>query len=247
MRISERIYIVGSGDAGIGISHALDCTVYFIDGGSECALIDAGAGIDTKTILANICADGFSPEQIGKILLTHAHADHAGGASAMSEACAAQVYALAPANTFVQNADLKALSLEEAIKAGIYGENYRFQACPTQALHDGDRIAVGDISVTVHKAEGHCDGHCCYTMQEQGDTVLFAGDSVFCGGKIALQAIWDCDLQKYTETIRRLARLHPDKLLPSHGCFALHRGYIHTDHAVECLNALMLPKSTIGE
>ena len=35
MRLSDRVYLVGGGSLGFGISHELDCHVYLVDGGSE--------------------------------------------------------------------------------------------------------------------------------------------------------------------------------------------------------------------
>ena len=67
------------------------------------------------------------------------------------------------------------------------------------------------------------------------------------GGKIALQAIWDCDLQKYVDTIHRLNAIKPDLLLPGHGCVALNRGYLHIEKAEKILETLALPKNCIGE
>ena len=82
MKITEQVYAVGGGHAGLGISNAYDCNVFLIDGGSELALIDAGCGYDVEPILGNIRSAGFEPTRVRRLLLTHAHADHCGGAAA---------------------------------------------------------------------------------------------------------------------------------------------------------------------
>lgn len=246
MRLTDNIYLVGSGESGISVSDPLDCTVYLLDGGSEAALIDAGAGTDPERILDNIRADGLDPQHVDKILLTHAHGDHAGGAAALAKACNATVYAMTPAASFVSKADLNAISLQRAIEAGVYPPGYRFVPCPTMMLQPGQTIRVGEQRLQVISAEGHSAGHCCYSLDTPLGRVLFAGDAIQCGGKIALQAIWDCDLQKYIRTIQKLAELHPEVLLPSHGAFALHQGWRHTERAAEALQRLLLPANCLS-
>lgn len=245
MRLTENIYLVGSGDSGFSVSDPLDCTIYLIDGKSECVLIDAGAGVNPERILENIRKDGFAPEQIGKILLTHAHGDHAGGASFLAKACGAEVWAMEPADGFVTRADLQAISLETAIKAGVYPAGYTFASCKVHPLKPGEILQAGDCRIETIPAEGHSAGHCCYFMETKQGTVLFAGDAIQWGGKIALQAIWDCELKSYIETVRRLAKLRPDIFLPAHGAFALERGWKHTDRAAAWLEQLLLPPNSL--
>lgn len=245
MRLTEDIYMVGSGESGFSLSDPLDCTVYLLDGGTEAALIDAGAGVHPEQILENIVADGLDPHHVGKILLTHAHGDHAGGAAALARACGAQVYAMTPAASFITRGDLEAISLQSAIDAGVYPPEYRFTPCPVMMLQPGQTILVGTRRLQVIPAEGHSAGHCCYCLDTPRGRVLFAGDAIQCGGKIALQAIWDCDLQSYLRTVRRLADLHPEQLLPAHGAFALQRGWRHTDRAAAALSQLLLPPNSI--
>ena len=231
MKICDKVHIVASGESGFSISNPYDCTVYLIDGGTECALIDAGAGINPKEILQNITETGIEPEKITKIFLTHGHGDHSGGAFALSQACNATVYTMDSTAKYVSEGNTKALSLSEAIDAGVYGKDYKYQACPVQPLHDKDAIQVGNISIKAILTDGHCSGHACYVMETDGKKTLFAGDSIFFGGMISLQAIWDCDLLKYVKTIEILNGIHPDVFLPSHGCIALSRGWVHVEMA----------------
>ncbi len=79
MKLTDEVYIVGSGRNGLGISDEYDCHVYLINGSGELALVDTGAGVETAQILDNVEADGFDAEDISSILLTHNHADHANG------------------------------------------------------------------------------------------------------------------------------------------------------------------------
>ena len=247
MQLTEHIHIVASGESGFSLTNRYDCTAYLVASGGCAALIDAGVGVEPERIVGQIEKSGVRPESVQSILLTHGHGDHAGGAYALSSLLGARVFAMEPAARFIREGDTDRLSLTPAIRAGVYAEDYSFRACDVTSLEDGEEIRVGDLRLRTVASEGHSAGHCCFFMEDGGRRVLFAGDSVQCGGKIALQAIWDCDLQKYIASIRRLNELRPDLLLPAHGAFALERGYAHLQKACAILDTLALPRNTIGE
>ena len=72
MRLSERIHLVASGRMGFGLTDDYDCHVYLLDGGDECALLDAGGGRDLAGLIQHIEAGGLAPERVRYLLLTAA-------------------------------------------------------------------------------------------------------------------------------------------------------------------------------
>jgi len=94
MKLTGDVYLVGSGSAGIGLTHELDCHVYLLDGGGELALVDAGVGLDVEGILRNIEAEGFRPQDVRYILITHAHGDHIGDAVPIAQRTGAKIVAM---------------------------------------------------------------------------------------------------------------------------------------------------------
>ena len=76
MRISKNVCIAASGDSGLSLTGPADCTVYLVDGGSSCAMIDAGFALEPEQIVRNIEDDGIDPGRVDSILLTHGHGDH---------------------------------------------------------------------------------------------------------------------------------------------------------------------------
>ena len=60
MKLTDIVYVVGGGHFGFGISGALHCHVYSLDGQSELALIDPGLGLpgDFDKILENMSLRG---------------------------------------------------------------------------------------------------------------------------------------------------------------------------------------------
>src|SRR5690554_5399011 len=93
MKLTKDVYLVGSGQMGIHMTDAYDCHVYLIDGQEELALIDAGAGMGVDDILKNIEDHGFNLSKLKYLILTHAHADHAGGAKRIREKTGVEVIA----------------------------------------------------------------------------------------------------------------------------------------------------------
>jgi hydroxyacylglutathione hydrolase len=71
VQLAERIHLVGSGAFGFDLSDPYDCHVYLLDGSSELALIDLGAGMGTEQIVANVERAGFDPARITRLLCTH--------------------------------------------------------------------------------------------------------------------------------------------------------------------------------
>jgi glyoxylase-like metal-dependent hydrolase (beta-lactamase superfamily II) len=64
VQLAERIHLVGSGSFGFDLTDPYDCHVYLLDGGSELALVDVGAGMGAERIVANVERAGFDPQRI---------------------------------------------------------------------------------------------------------------------------------------------------------------------------------------
>lgn len=245
MRLTSRVYLVGSGSAGFSLTHPSDCHIYLIDGKGELALIDAGTGLGKAEILENIRAHTFDPKDIHYLFLTHLHADHAGGAAKFREAMpnlkvlAAKdmAFALREGNEF-------AIGLVEGKKGGYYEPEYHFEPCPVDLeLVDGQVTQIGDVQVRAIETPGHCAGHLTFVMEDEDQTYMFSGDNLFFGGKILLQPLPDCDLQVHIRSIQKLAGLGVDVFLPGHGCISLKDGQRHIDEALSWPERCLVPPS----
>jgi len=246
MRLSDRVYLVGSGRLGFGISSPFDCHVYAIDGGSEIALFDAGSGLDVDTIVERMRFDGLDVSKLRYLVLSHGHADHAGGAIQWRERFGVDVLAHPLTAQYVATADLKAISLAAAIAAGVYPGDYQFHACPVAGtLKGGDTLRAGDLTLSIHDAPGHSSGQIAAMLEQGGKRHLFSADAVFHGGRIVLQNIWDCHLHESMETIRALAALRPDALLPGHLTISLSDGAAELDRACKAMDRLEVPPALL--
>src|SRR5579875_995437 len=246
MRLSERVFLIGGGTLGFGISHELDCHVYLIDGGREMALIDSGAGVTIEPIIQNIQRDGLDPGRLKYLLLTHAHADHAGAAFEWSRRFGVAVVASKEAGEYVGTGDEERISLAVAKRGGFYPEDYIFHPCPVErVLAEDDVFRVGDLALHVIETPGHCSGMLSFVLKEHDQRLLFDGDTVFHDGKLLITNVWDCNLQEYVTSVRKLAALKVDALLPGHLTISLSQGARHIQKAWDTLERLVVPPNIL--
>ena len=194
--LTPEVSLVGSGRTGIGISHPIDCNVYLIDGGDELALVDAGTGLDTAAILANVAALGHDPGRIRHLFLTHAHGDHAGGAAGLRAQLGAAVYLADAERAALEAGDEDGARARRRPSQRLLprGLPARRAATSTAAARDGDRLRCGRLELEVLATPGHSPGSVCLVLEGAAGRVLFAGDTVFAGGKISLLVIPGTDL-----------------------------------------------------
>lgn len=242
MQIDERIHIVASGGYGFDLSHPSDCHVYLIDGGSEWALIDTGAGVDPGGLPASLRARGYPVDRIRYAFVTHAHADHAGGAADLHEALGLDVCASPEVADILRRGDEVAAGVDIGKAQGSYSPEYVYRAIDMpQELSDGDEVRVGDVTVESIATPGHSVGHRAFLVRSPGRRDLFTGDTLFFGGEIILQNTWDCDLRSHLDSLRHLSEYDFDGLFPGHLAFSLRRGRRHLDAALQAMDRGAVP------
>jgi len=112
VKLTDRLHLIGSGANGFGLSHRSDCHVYLLDGNSEAAIIDAGAGVDMDLLMERLATSGVHRDRIRHLFVTHAHADHAGGAAALRESLGVAVSSSAEVATILEAGDERGASVD---------------------------------------------------------------------------------------------------------------------------------------
>ncbi|MFQ5796598.1 MAG: MBL fold metallo-hydrolase [Candidatus Bipolaricaulia bacterium] len=244
MRITEELYLVGSGQ--YGLSHPFDCSVYLVDCGTELALIDAGAGVIIDPIVENVRREGLDPTHLRTVIVTHAHADHSGGAQAFREQYGCEIYAPQGDIRLIEAGTDEEMGLHIATRSGFYTSDYVYPHSKVdKGVSDGDQITVGRVTFSAIQVPGHSEHSICL-LWEKGDTkILFSADVVFFEGRIGLLNYPGSSLAAYRRNIQKLSDLAVDMLFPGHGIFVLKDGQRHIDLAIDALSRLQIPSNFI--
>lgn len=143
-----------------------NCSLLVCDQTRRLAIVDPGG--DIERILAAITELDALPE---KILVTHAHIDHAGAVAELAERLGLPIEGPHPDDQFW--IDL----LPQ--QAGMFGFPPARTFTPDRWLHDGDQVTVGETTFDVLHCPGHTPGHVVFIQQQAQLAVV--GDVLFAG------------------------------------------------------------------
>jgi hydroxyacylglutathione hydrolase len=145
---------------------AQNCSVVWCEKTGVGAVIDPGGDLDR--ILATVRSEGVTLE---KILLTHAHVDHAGGTAELARTLGLPIEGPHRGDKFWID------GLAE--QARMFGIASGGSFVPDRWLEDGDRAQVGGIEFEVKHCPGHTPGHVVF--HSPAERLAFVGDVLFAG------------------------------------------------------------------
>jgi glyoxylase-like metal-dependent hydrolase (beta-lactamase superfamily II) len=242
MRLAEGWHLLLGRDGDRVLSDSLDCCAYGLETSAGTVMFDAGAGRDAAVLERAVSAAGIAGPRT--LLLTHGHADHSGGAAFIARRYGAEILAGAQTAEWLEAADEAAVSLPKAKIAGIYPRDYRLRACRVnRRLAAGEELVIGDASIRAIATPGHSLDHFSFLVHAYGVTALVAGDAIFAGGTVILQDSWDCSVPETCATIRKLAVLDFDLLLPGHGPPVIENGRGVVDLALQRVSRSLPPRN----
>ncbi|MCS6096896.1 MBL fold metallo-hydrolase [Shewanella baltica] len=141
-----------------------NCSLIWCEKTKRAAVVDPGGNIDR--IQNEVTKLGLV---LDKIILTHGHIDHVGGAKALAQATNVPIIGPHIADKFwIDNLPKQS-------------QNFGFPHCdafePDQYLQDGDNVQVGEQSLSVLHCPGHTPGHIAlFSAQSK---LAWVGDILF--------------------------------------------------------------------
>lgn len=222
---------------------------YLIEG-DPLTMVDTGvATSDAYDALASALSDvGRTIEDVGRIILTHGHADHRALASRVGEESGAEIlfHPLEAGRTIEHSGGSSNSSQREIFRSmGVPEEHLPGlvretdsplvdpDRMPASCVDEGDEIDCGVFSLKVLHTPGHSCGSIC--LYEENSGVLFSGDTILSGSHITAMLEIDIirddpdynSLKLHMESLRRLVELNASRVLPGHGeMFAEYSGIV---------------------
>jgi len=143
-----------------------NCSILCCERTGRAAIVDPGG--DLERVLAEVDRLQVTLE---KILITHAHLDHAGATAELARSCALPIEGPHVDDLFWIE--------QMPAQARMFGfpESERFT--PDRWLQQGDQVTVGELELQVRHCPGHTPGHVVFFEPES--RFAFVGDVLFAG------------------------------------------------------------------
>ncbi len=194
---------------------------YLIADADGLTLIDAGLPGSEKKILAYMAARGHRPEDLRRIILTHADGDHIGALAALKRLTGARTYASAIEAEAVargrSSRQTRPRQFFRRLLLGIVHGLFKPRAVQVdEIISEGQTLPVlGGLRVL--ETPGHTPGHISLFSPSTG--VLFTGDSIISrdGGLQGSLPAYTWDAEQAAASVRKQAQLGAQVVCPGHG------------------------------
>lgn len=155
---------------------------YLVNTGSKLVLIDTGAGKlfgpTLGTLIANLKAAGYLPEQVDEIYITHMHPDHVGGLAADGKPAFPNAVVRADKHDADFWLDPKTLAGapkdDRSSVEGAQASLAPYVAAGKFKPFEGETELVP--GVRAHASYGHTPGHTTYAVESKGQKLVLWGD-----------------------------------------------------------------------
>ena len=198
--ITKDIFIVGGPD----ITDSRDGCVYLMNL-EELILIDTGAGWSVENIIGNIKKLRFDPKNLAKIILTHCHIDHIGGAPEIKKRFASEIY--------IHKLDAQPVETGDPIQTAAKWYQTSFPPTLVDVKFDfpEEILKIGEQKIVCLHTPGHTPGSICIYLDKDGKRILFGQDI---HGPLLPE--FGSNLDDYGHSTKKLLDLDADILCEGH-------------------------------
>ncbi len=169
------------------------CSNIYTIGKKHATIIDPGVGNWANPVWPQLEEIGIEPDNIDKVIITHAHHDHASGVFIILQRTNPKVY--------IHNDDTKYI-------ASDLGKNL-------VKVEEGDIIETELWPLTVIHTPGHTEGG--MTLYNQEYSLMFTGDTVFAEGLYGNYIGESGGIHQMVASLKKLTEHKTDIIMPGHG------------------------------
>jgi metallo-beta-lactamase class B len=205
-RIAGNLYYVGSNDLA----------AYLITTPKGHLLLNGNLPASVPQICQNIKMLGFKLVDVKLLLNSQAHFDHAGGLAELKH--------LTHARLAIMAADVAAIESGGRTDFLFYKDSTTFfpPVRVDRVLHDGERVHLGNSTLTAHLTPGHTPGDTTWTLDvpEAGHVyhvLIFGGASINAGTKLTNNVRYPQVVEDFERTFQQARMLPCDIFLGAHG------------------------------
>ena len=198
--IVKDIFIVGGPD----ITDGRDGCVYLLNFG-ELILIDTGAGWSVDKIINNVQRLGLNGKSLSRILLTHCHIDHIGGAPEIKRRFGSRIYIHKLDAPPLENGD------PNLTAANWYQTTFPPTPVDVKFNFPEEILTIGQQKIVCLHTPGHTPGSVCIYLDKDGKRILFGQDL---HGPILEE--FGSNLEDYGRSTKKLLDLNADILCEGH-------------------------------
>lgn len=186
------------------VDPSFDVNLYVVRA-PEALLVDSGTGRRSPDVLRRV-EEALDGTPLRRLVLTHRHVDHVGGAADLSKAHDVRPEASVD--------DLPALVEADPVSTGADLFGLELEPLSVVPLDYGARLDLGDATLEVLHTPGHTVGSVCL-LGDEGS--LFSGDTVFAYGGVGRWDLPTGDRRQLRASLRALEARGPEWLYPGHG------------------------------
>jgi glyoxylase-like metal-dependent hydrolase (beta-lactamase superfamily II) len=182
-----------------------DSNIMVLDG-ERPVVVDTGTGVTTEFYVKRI-DELLGGRKVDRIVLTHRHFDHSGGAAEFARKLDAPVY--------IHEEGLDALRGGDGEITGAWLFGATQEAVDAQPIGPEDVIDVGPVSFQVIHTPGHAPD--AIALWHEGSRTLIPGDTVYADGGIGRWDLRGGSYEKLVQSLQLLADLEPETMFSGHG------------------------------